>query len=49
MKNVPNAAFPIVLSGLGESVKVTGVDIPYHCGVIRPISGFVSLRPAPAL
>lgn len=40
-KNVPNAAFPVVLSGLGESVKVTGLDIRYDCGVIRPISGFV--------
>ncbi|KAK3294420.1 FAS1 domain-containing protein [Chaetomium fimeti] len=42
-KNVPNAAFPVVLSGLGESVKVTGLDIPYDCGVIRPVSGLFTL------
>ena len=40
-KNVPNAALGVVLSGLGESVKITGLDIPYDCGVIRPISGSV--------
>jgi len=37
--NRPNAALPVVFSGLGDSVKVTGLDIPFDCGVIRPISG----------
>jgi hypothetical protein len=33
------ASLPIVYSGLGRSVKVTGADIPYAQGVIRPIDG----------
>jgi hypothetical protein len=33
------ASLPIVYSGLGKSVKVTGADIPYAQGVIRPIDG----------
>ncbi|KAK0649321.1 FAS1 domain-containing protein, partial [Cercophora newfieldiana] len=41
--NRPNAALPIVLSGLGDSVKVTGLDIPFDCGVIRPISADLTL------
>lgn len=39
-KNVPNAGLGVVFSGLGESAKVTGLDIPYECGVIRPVSRY---------
>ncbi|GAB1319857.1 hypothetical protein MFIFM68171_10067 [Madurella fahalii] len=45
-KNAPNEALGTVFSGLGGSVRVTGLDIPYDCGVIRPISGVLTL-PAP--
>lgn len=41
-KSVSNAALGVVYSGLGASVQITGLDIPYDCGVIRPISGSVS-------
>lgn len=40
-KNVPNAGLGTVLTGLGDIVKITGLDIPFECGVIRPISGRV--------
>ncbi|KAK0716322.1 FAS1 domain-containing protein, partial [Lasiosphaeris hirsuta] len=42
-KNVPNAALPTVLTGRGATVKVTGLDIPYNNGVIRPVSGVFTL------
>ncbi len=32
---------PLVFSGLGASVRVSGEDIPYSHGVIRPIDGLV--------
>ncbi|KAK3343542.1 hypothetical protein B0T25DRAFT_572554 [Lasiosphaeria hispida] len=35
-KNVPNAGLATVLTGLGDIVKVTGLDILFDCGVIRP-------------
>jgi len=41
-KNVASWSLPLVFSGLGRAVKVTGDDIPYDNGVIRPIDGFVS-------
>ena len=40
-KNVPNAGLGTVLTGLGNIVKITGLDIPFECGVIRPVSGCV--------
>ncbi|RYP67496.1 hypothetical protein DL769_005743 [Monosporascus sp. CRB-8-3] len=42
-KNVASASLPLVFSGLGASVKVTGDDIPFDNGVIRPIDGDVTL------
>ncbi|RYP33110.1 hypothetical protein DL767_004895 [Monosporascus sp. MG133] len=42
-KSVASASLPLVFSGLGASVKVTGDDIPFDNGVIRPINGDVTL------
>ncbi|KAK5651904.1 hypothetical protein OQA88_11563 [Cercophora sp. LCS_1] len=42
-KNVLNAGLPVVFSGLGDSVKVTGLDIPFDHGSIRPVSEFLTL------
>ena len=42
-KNMPKGALPVVHSGLGDVVKVTGLDIPFDKGVIRPVSGLFSL------
>lgn len=42
-KNTPKGALPVVFSGLGESVKVTGLDIAFDKGVIRPVSGMFTL------
>ncbi|KAK3356626.1 FAS1 domain-containing protein [Lasiosphaeria hispida] len=42
-KNMPKGALPVVHSGLGDVVKVTGLDIPYDHGIIRPVSGFFTL------
>ncbi|KAK0710598.1 FAS1 domain-containing protein, partial [Lasiosphaeris hirsuta] len=42
-KNMPKGALPVVHSGLGDVVKVTGLDIPYDHGVIRPVSGLFTL------
>ncbi|KXX73844.1 Periostin [Madurella mycetomatis] len=42
-KDVANAALGVVYSGLGDSVQISGLDIPYDCGVIRPISGVFTL------
>ncbi|KAK4443893.1 hypothetical protein QBC34DRAFT_385829 [Podospora aff. communis PSN243] len=42
-KNMPKGALPVVHSGLGDVVKVTGLDIPYDRGVIRPVSAFFTL------
>ena len=38
-KNMPKGALPVVHSGLGDVVKVIGLDIPYDNGIIRPVSG----------
>jgi uncharacterized surface protein with fasciclin (FAS1) repeats len=42
-KNMPKGALPVVHSGLGDVVKVTGLDIPYDRGIIRPVSAFFTL------
>ncbi|KAK0649593.1 FAS1 domain-containing protein [Cercophora newfieldiana] len=42
-KNMPKGALPVVHSGLGDVIKVTGLDIPYDKGVIRPVSGLFTL------
>ncbi|KAL8400367.1 hypothetical protein RB594_000669 [Gaeumannomyces avenae] len=42
-KHISLAAQPLVFTGLGASVKVTGDDIPFSGGVIRPISGTLTL------
>lgn len=42
-KNMPKGSFPVVLTGLGDVVKVTGLDIPYDNGRIRPVSGLFTL------
>lgn len=42
-KNMPKGALPVVHSGLGDAVKVVGLDIPYDNGVIRPVSQSVVL------
>ncbi|EQL01691.1 Fasciclin-domain-containing protein [Ophiocordyceps sinensis CO18] len=41
-KGVALPSLLLVLSGLGASVKVTGADIPFDNGFIRPIDGSVS-------
>lgn len=40
-KNVSSAARPIVHGGLGRTVEVSGDDIAFDGGVVRPIDGFV--------
>jgi hypothetical protein len=40
-KRAASAELPVIFSGLGASVKVTGNDIPFDKGVIRPINGCV--------
>ncbi|KAK3341825.1 FAS1 domain-containing protein [Lasiosphaeria hispida] len=42
-KNMPKGVLPVVHSGLGDVVKVTGLDIPYDHGLIRPVSGLFTL------
>lgn len=42
-KNMPKGALPVVHTGLGDVVKVTGLDIPYDHGIIRPVSGLFTL------
>ncbi|KAK0611267.1 FAS1 domain-containing protein [Immersiella caudata] len=42
-KNMPKGALPVIHSGLGDVIKVTGLDIPYDRGTIRPVSGFFTL------
>ncbi|RYP18467.1 hypothetical protein DL765_003921 [Monosporascus sp. GIB2] len=42
-KHVGLTSAPVVLTGLGESVKVTANDIPFDDGVVRPISGVFML------
>lgn len=42
-KNMPKGALPVVHTGLGQAVKVTGLDIPFDHGAIRPISGVFAL------
>ncbi|KAH8745274.1 FAS1 domain-containing protein [Diaporthe sp. PMI_573] len=42
-KNATSASPPLVFSGLGASVKVTGADIPFDNGVIRPIDGVLTI------
>ncbi|KAK4211354.1 Periostin [Rhypophila decipiens] len=42
-KNMPKGTLPIVLTGLGDTVRVIAEDIPFDKGVIRPISGWFTL------
>ncbi|RYP69884.1 hypothetical protein DL771_005827 [Monosporascus sp. 5C6A] len=42
-KSAASASLPLVFSGLGQSVSVTGLDIPFDQGVIRPIDGDLAL------
>ncbi|KAF4513576.1 hypothetical protein G6O67_000830 [Ophiocordyceps sinensis] len=42
-KGVALPSLLLVLSGLGASVKVTGADIPFDNGFIRPIDGVLTL------
>ncbi|KXX74172.1 Periostin [Madurella mycetomatis] len=42
-KNVSSAARPTVHSGLGRTVEVTGDDIAFDGGVVRPIDGVLTL------
>ncbi|KAM7218029.1 Periostin [Rhypophila decipiens] len=42
-KNMPKGTLPIVLTGLGDAVRVIAEDIPFDKGVIRPISGWFTL------
>jgi len=42
-KNMPKGALPVVHTGLGDVIKVTGLDIPYNKGIIRPVSGLFTL------
>lgn len=43
-KRAVSSELPVVFSGLGETIRVTGDDIPFDKGVIRPTNGFVSSR-----
>ncbi|KAH6847668.1 FAS1 domain-containing protein [Chaetomium sp. MPI-CAGE-AT-0009] len=38
-----SSEFPVVCSGLGETIMVTGHDIPFDKGVIRPTNGLPTL------
>ena len=42
-RNVPSASLPFVFTGLGKYVRVTGDDIPFDHGVVRPIDGLLTL------
>ncbi|KAM7183615.1 hypothetical protein V8F20_012554 [Naviculisporaceae sp. PSN 640] len=42
-KNMPKGTLPLVFTGLGDSVRVVGQDIPFDKGIIRPISGWFTL------
>ncbi|PNP49633.1 hypothetical protein THARTR1_09644 [Trichoderma harzianum] len=42
-RNVPSASLPFVFSGSGKTSKVTGPDIPFDNGIIRPIDALLSL------
>jgi hypothetical protein len=38
-KRAASSELPVVFSGLGAVVKVTGNDIPFDKGIIRPVNG----------
>ncbi|KAL6830901.1 FAS1 domain-containing protein [Trichoderma sp. SZMC 28015] len=42
-RGVPSASLPFVFSGSGKYSKVTGPDIPFDGGVVRPIDALLSL------
>ncbi|TFB04632.1 Fasciclin-like arabinogalactan protein [Trichoderma ghanense] len=42
-RNVPSASLPFVFTGLGKYVRVTGDDIPFDHGVVRPVDGLLTL------
>ncbi|KAL6879172.1 FAS1 domain-containing protein [Trichoderma novae-zelandiae] len=42
-RNVPSASLPFVFTGLGKYVRVTGDDIPFDSGVVRPVDGLLTL------
>ncbi|KAL7945341.1 FAS1 domain-containing protein [Trichoderma barbatum] len=42
-RKTSSASLPFVFSGLGKNVQVTGSDIPFEDGVIRPINGVLTL------
>jgi hypothetical protein len=49
-KRVVSSELPVVFSGLGATIRVTGDDIPFDKGVIRPTNGLVSslVPPSPS-
>ncbi|KAL7952833.1 FAS1 domain-containing protein [Trichoderma compactum] len=42
-RSIPAASLPFVFSGSGKASKVTGPDIPFDNGIIRPIDALLSL------
>ncbi|KAH6649315.1 FAS1 domain-containing protein [Chaetomium tenue] len=42
-KRAVSSELPVVFSGLGETIRVTGDDIPFDRGVIRPTNGLPTL------
>lgn len=42
-KRAVTSELPVIFSGLGATVKVTGDDIPFDKGVIRPTNGLLTL------
>ncbi|OTA08153.1 hypothetical protein A9Z42_0090960 [Trichoderma parareesei] len=42
-RNVPSASLPFVFTGLGKYVRVTGDDIPFDHGLVRPVDGLLTL------
>ncbi|KLU85790.1 hypothetical protein MAPG_04810 [Magnaporthiopsis poae ATCC 64411] len=42
-KQLPSSAGPVVIAGFGDGIRVTGADLPFDRGVVRPIADFFKL------
>jgi hypothetical protein len=42
-KQLPSSFGPVVITGFGDGIRVTGADLPFDRGVIRPIADFFKL------